>query len=125
MTRVQWGKCKGFHDEPLRGKLRTDRHKAFGPKDLEKRLGKLTVREFLHTWRISEEMSLADFGKLVGMSVANLCDIEKGRKGVSPEKAEQIAKAIGVPCPILIRLSIEESLRAAGLRYTVEIKPAA
>jgi len=42
-------------------------------------------------------MSLADFGKLVGMSVANLCDIEKGRKGVSPEKAEQIAKAIGVP----------------------------
>jgi hypothetical protein len=54
-----------------------------------------------------------------------LCDIEKGRKGVSPEKAEQIAKAIGVPRALLIRLSIEESLRAAGLRYTVEIKPAA
>jgi len=48
------------------------------------------------------------------MSVANLCDIEKGRKGVSPEKAEQIAKAIGVPAELLIRLSIEESLRAAG-----------
>ena len=105
--------------------MSTDKHKAFGPKNLEKRLGKLTVGEFLHTWRVSEEMSLADFGKLVGMSVANLCDIEKGRKGVSPEKAEQIAKAIGVPRALLIRLSIEESLRAAGLRYTVEIKPAA
>jgi transcriptional regulator with XRE-family HTH domain len=101
------------------------RHKAFGKKNLEKRLGKLTVGEFLHTWRVSEEMSLADFGKLVGMSVANLCDIEKGRKGVSPERSEQIAKAIGVPRALLIRLSIEESLRAAGLRYTVEIKPAA
>jgi len=56
------------------------------------------------------------------MSVANLCDIEKGRKGVSPEKAEQIAKAIGVPAGLLIRLSIEENLRAAGLKYTVEIK---
>jgi hypothetical protein len=55
----------------------------------------------------------------------NLCDIEKGRKGVSPEKAEQIAKAIGVPAALLIRLSIEENLRAAGLKYTVEIKPAA
>jgi len=105
--------------------MSTDGHKVFGPKDLDKRLGKLTVGEFLHTWRVSEEMSLADFGKLVGMSVANLCDIEKGRKGVSPEKAEQVAKAIGVPCALLVRLSIEESLRAAGLRYTVEIKPAA
>ena len=105
--------------------MSTDRHKAFGPKDLARRLGKLTVGEFLHTWRISEEMSLAGFGKLVGMSVANLCDIEKGRKGVSPEKAEQIAKAIGVPAGLLIRLSIEENLRAAGLKYTVEIKPAA
>jgi transcriptional regulator with XRE-family HTH domain len=105
--------------------MSTDKRKAFGPKDLEKRLGKLTVGEFLHTWRVSEEMSLAEFGKLVGMSVANLCDIEKGRKGVSPERAEQIAKAIGVPRALLIRLSIEESLRAAGLRYTVEIKPAA
>jgi transcriptional regulator with XRE-family HTH domain len=92
---------------------------------LEKRLGKLTVGEFLHTWRVSEEMSLSDFGKLVVMSVANLCDIEKARKGVSPEKAEQIAKAIGVPRALLVRLSIEESLRAAGLKYTVEIKPAA
>jgi transcriptional regulator with XRE-family HTH domain len=93
--------------------------------DLEKRLGKLTVGEFLHTWRVSEETSLKDFGKLIGMSVANLCDIEKGRKGVSPEKAEQIAKALGVPEALLIRLSIEESLRAAGLKYRVEIKPAA
>jgi transcriptional regulator with XRE-family HTH domain len=105
--------------------MSTDRQKTFGSKDLERRLGKLAVGEFLHTWRVSEEISLAEFGKLVGMSVANLCDIEKGRKGVSPEKAEQIAKAIGVPRELLIRLSIEESLRAAGLKYSVQIKPAA
>jgi transcriptional regulator with XRE-family HTH domain len=105
--------------------MSTDRQKTFGSKHLERRLGKLTVGEFLHTWRVSEEISLAEFGKLVGMSVANLCDIEKGRKGVSPEKAEQIAKAIGVPEELLIRLSIEERLRAAGLKYSVQIKPAA
>lgn len=104
--------------------MTTERRK-FGSKDLEKRLGKLTVGEFLHTWRTSEELSLAEFGKKVGLSVANLCDIEKGRKGVSPVKAEHIAEALGVPPALLIRLSIEESLRAAGLRYTVEIKPAA
>jgi hypothetical protein len=70
-------------------------------------------------------LSLKEFGKRVGMSVANLCDIEKGRKGVSPEKAEQIARAIGVPAALLIRSAIEESLRAAGLEYSVEVKPAA
>lgn len=105
--------------------MSTDRHKAFGLRNLERRLGKLTIGEFLHTWRTSEEMSLKGFGKLIGLSIANLCDIEKGRKGVSPEKAEQIAKAIGVPPALLVRLSIEESLRAAGLSYRVEVKPAA
>lgn len=105
--------------------MSTKRSRSFGSKDLERRLGALTIGEFLHTWRTSEEASLKDFGKLVGMSVANVCDIEKGRKGVSPEKAEQIAKAIGVPPALLVRLSIEESLRAAGLKYSVEVKPAA
>jgi len=61
----------------------------------------------------------------VRLSVANLCDIEKGRKGVSPKKAEQIALAIGVPPALLVRLALEESLKAAGLKYKVEIKPAA
>jgi transcriptional regulator with XRE-family HTH domain len=105
--------------------MSTDKRRAFGLKDLERRLGKLTVGELLHTWRTSEELSLKAFGGLIGMSVPNLCDIEKGRKGVSPEKAAQIAKAIGLPAALLVRLSIEESLQAAGLKYKVELKPAA
>lgn len=105
--------------------MSTEKRKSYGLKDLEKRLGVLTVGEFLHAWRTTEEMTLKAFGKLIGLSVANLCDIEKGRKGVSPEKAEQIAKALGVPPELLIRLAIEEGLHAAGLKYRVEIKPAA
>jgi len=105
--------------------MSTEKRKSYGSKKLEKRLGKLTVGEFLNTWRVSEEMSLKEFGKLVGLSIPNLCDIEKSRKGVSAEKAQQIAKAMGVPPALLIRLAIEEQLHAAGLKYTVEIKPAA
>ena len=105
--------------------MSTEKKKFFGIKDLEKKLGKLTVGEFLRSWRLSEEMSLKDFGKFVGLSVANLCDIEKGRKGVSPEKAEKIAKALKAPPALLVRLSIEEALEAAGLKYVVDIKPAA
>ena len=78
--------------------MSTDNRKTFGLKDMEKRLGKLTVGGFLRNWRMTEELSLKDFGKKVKLSSANLCDIEKGRKGISAEKAEQIAKAIGVTC---------------------------
>jgi transcriptional regulator with XRE-family HTH domain len=105
--------------------MTTEKRKTFGIKDLEKRLGHLTVGELLHTFRMTDELSLKEFGKRIGVSVANLCDIEKGRKGVSPKKAEQIAVAIGVPPALLIRLALEESLKAAGLKYKVEIKPAA
>jgi len=70
-------------------------------------------------------MSLKEFGKQTGRSVANLCDIEKGRKGVSPEKAQQIAKSIGVPPALLVRLSLEEMLHNAGLKYVIDLKPAA
>jgi len=105
--------------------MTTEKRKTFGIKDLEKRLGHLTVGELIHTFRMTDELSLNEFGKLLGVSVANLCDIEKGRKGVSPKKAEQIALAIGVPPALLIRLALEESLKAAGLKYTVEIKSAA
>jgi len=105
--------------------MRTEQPRRFGSKDLEKRLGRLTIGEFLHTWRTTEEQSLRDFGKLIGVSVSNLCDIEKGRKGVSPEKAEHIAEAIGVPPALLVRLSLEERLHAAGLHYTIQVKPAA
>ena len=104
--------------------MNTEKKKLFGMKDLERKFGKLTVGEFLRSWRLSEELSLREFGKLIGLSIANLCDIEKGRKGVSPEKAEKIAKALKVPPALLVRLSIEESLLAVGLKYQVEIKPA-
>ena len=105
--------------------MTTEKRKTFGIKDLEKRLGHLTVGELIHTFRMTNELSLKEFGKLIGVSVANLCDIEKGRKGVSPKKAEQIALAIGVPPALLVRLALEESLKAAGLKYKVKIKPAA
>jgi len=103
----------------------TTRSKTFGLKSLDRRVGVLTVGEFIATWRASEQQSLKDFGKLIGLSATNLCDIEKGRKGVSPEKAAQIAKIIGVPPRLLIRLALEEQLKAAGLKYTVEVNPAA
>lgn len=91
---------------------------------LEKRLGKMTIGEFLRSWRLSEELSQKTFANKLKMSAANLCDIEKGRKGVSPEKAEEIAHILGYSPTVLVRLAIEEQLESAGLHYVVELKSA-
>lgn len=95
-----------------------------GLRDLERRLGKATVGDFLRAWRMSEELSQKDFAKKLKMSPANLCDIEKGRKGVSPEKAEEIAHLLGYSSTVLVRMALAEQLESAGLKYVVEVKPA-
>jgi hypothetical protein len=51
-----------------------------------------SIGAFVHTWRTSYDIRLKDVGTLIGMWVANLCDIENGRKGVSSEKAEQMGR---------------------------------
>ncbi len=97
--------------------------KNYGLKDLEKRLGKLTVCEFVPTWRSTKELTQKELGKRLGISIANLCDIEKGRQLVSPAKAEQIAKVLGVPPQLLVKLALEEELEDAGLKYSVDVQP--
>lgn len=104
--------------------MNTKAKRVFGSSDMERRLGKMTVGEFLRSWRLSEEMTQKEFAKLLKVSAANLCDIEKGRKGVSPEKAEQMARVLGYSPTVLVGLALADQLEAVGLKYSVEIKPA-
>ncbi len=98
------------------------KNKKYGSEDLNKRLGKMTIGSFLRSWRLSEKLSQKEFAQKLKMSAANLCDIEKGRKGVSPEKAEDIAKYLGYSKAVLVKLALQEQLTSAGLKYEVEIK---
>ena len=97
----------------------------FDLKDLEKKYGKLSVGEFLRSWRLCDELSQKQFARKLKMSPANLCDIEKGRKGLSLEKVYEVAEVIGYPPDVLLKIALEEQVEAAGLKYSVEIKPAA
>ena len=91
-------------------------------KNLEKKLGKMTVAKYLKSFRLADEISQVDFAKKLGLSKGNLCDIEKGRKMISPERASKIAKKIKVPEKVLIQLALQDSLRAARLKYKVDLK---
>ena len=91
-------------------------------KNLEKKLGEMTVAKYLKSFRLADEISQVDFAKKLGLSKGNLCDIEKGRKMISPERASKIAKKIKVPEKVLIQLALQDSLRAARLKYKVDLK---
>ena len=97
----------------------------FGLKDLEKKFGPLTLGRFISSWRLSEELSQKEFAKKIGISPANLCDIEKGRKGVSIFRATEIAKKIGYSPTVLVQLALQEQIDSSGLDFSVEVKKGA
>jgi antitoxin HigA-1 len=86
--------------------------------------GPLTFGKMLGAVREGEELTLEAFAKQLGVSRQNLCDIEKGRKGVSPERAVRWARLLGYPEAQWLRLALQAELDAAGLKYRVEIATA-
>jgi transcriptional regulator with XRE-family HTH domain len=96
--------------------------KYIGIESLEKKYGKMTVGMFIRSFREADELSQVEYAKKLGLSRANLNDIERGRKLISPERAAKFANKIGVPERVLIQLSIQDSLRVARLSYQVELK---
>ena len=86
--------------------------------------GPLTLKGFLHAIRVGEEMSQVEFAKILNISKSHLCDIEKGRKNVSVERASFFAKTLGYSEDEFIRLALQALLANAGLNYKVELKAA-
>lgn len=86
--------------------------------------GPLTLGAALGGLRELDAKSLAEFSKLLGISRAHLCDIEQGRRAVSPERAARFARALGQSEPQFVRLAIQDQIRSAGLKLTVEVKAA-
>jgi transcriptional regulator with XRE-family HTH domain len=84
----------------------------------------MTMASFLSSWRESEGMTQVAFAKKLGISAANLCDIEKGRQIVSARKAAEIARKIGYSETVLVELVINEQLAADGLKMRVRAEVA-
>ncbi len=86
--------------------------------------GPLTLGRAMESIRKVQELSQDACARKLGVSKSHLCDVEKGRKTVSPERAAKWARALGYPESVLVRLAIQSELDAAGLKYKVEIEAA-
>lgn len=89
---------------------------------LEAKLGPLTFAMMLRSIRECDEITLEKFAKRLGISRAALCDIEHGRKGVSPERAARWARVLGYSEPQFVGLALQANLDAVGLKYKVTIE---
>lgn len=96
--------------------------KSFYGKELQKTYGRLTFGRFLISWRENEEISQAAFARTLGISAANLCDLEQGRRIPSPKRAKKIAKKLSLPEKGLIALALQDTLHNEGLRYSVTLE---
>ena len=104
----------------------TTKKKSLAMKFLEETAGRpLTFGGLLESIRVGEEMSQAAFAKKLDISPSHLCDIEKGRKVVSPERAVRFARVLGRSREQFVRLSLQELIDAAGLRMKVNVEDVA
>jgi transcriptional regulator with XRE-family HTH domain len=86
--------------------------------------GPPTFAELVRTIRECEQWTLEQTAKKLSVSRSHLCDVEKGRKTVSPERAAHWARMLGYSEFQFVRLAIQANLDASGLKYRVELKAA-
>lgn len=88
---------------------------------LERKLGPFTFAIFVRGMRANKDMTQKEFAKFLGMAPGTLCDIEKGRQLVSPALAKKIAKKLKMPEKLAVQASLQDQLRKAKIKYTVEL----
>jgi antitoxin HigA-1 len=87
-----------------------------------RRGGPLTFGALLRAIRLGEEETLEAFAARLGETKQHLSDIERGRRGVSVERAAAWAKALGYHAGQFVELAVQAQLRAAGLPFVVSIR---
>lgn len=80
--------------------------------------------EAIEALRARDEMTQSMLAKRIGISRQYLCDVEKGRRLVSPEQAARFAKAFGHPVRVFVQLALQDAVRASGLKLKVAVEAA-
>ena len=86
--------------------------------------GPVTLGGMLWSLRMCDEISQSEFARTLGVSRSHLCDVEKGRKVVSPERAAAWAKVLGFPATVFVKLALQEQLDKAGVKMNVQVEAA-
>jgi transcriptional regulator with XRE-family HTH domain len=98
--------------------------KSDAMKFLESLVGKLTLGGLIEAMRQAEATSQVEFAQKLGISKQHLCDIEKGRKFVSPERAAKFARILGHSERSFVALALQDIVNQGGLKLKVHVEAA-
>jgi transcriptional regulator with XRE-family HTH domain len=105
--------------------MSTEKKSGLYSEELRKKYGRVSFGRFLQAWREADGLTQTQFAKKLGLSSANLCDLEHGRRIPSPDRARRIAKKLGLPEKGLVAIAIEDALYREGMKYSVELREVA
>jgi transcriptional regulator with XRE-family HTH domain len=74
--------------------------------------------------RFADEISQTQLATRLKMSRSHLCDIEKGRRTVTVERAAAFARVLGYSVTQFVAVAVEDQLREAGLKVRVSLSAA-
>lgn len=92
---------------------------------LTKLAGPLTLSGLLLAIRQSEEMSQSAFATQLKVSKQYLCDVEHGRRFVSPKAAATFAQILRYSPEQFVRLCLQDMMTRDGLKLVIEVRKAA
>ena len=84
----------------------------------------LALGNLLYSIRQGESLSQSEFAKLLGVSKQYVCDLEHGRRFVSPKSAQDYAKKLGYSQDQFVRLCLQDLLKRDGIDMEVELRAA-
>lgn len=88
---------------------------------LEKEVGPLSFALFMRVARTSLGLTQEAFGKKLGISRANVCDIEKGRYVVGAAVAVKVARKTGLSERLALQACLQELVYKAGSEAKVAV----
>lgn len=106
--------------------MTTDPRGAAGNRDAGEFLdelngGPLTFSQMMESFRLCDEASLVEYARRLGVSRQYLCDVEKGRRTVSLERAAEWGRILGYGEELFMKLALEQQARAAGLDVEITV----
>jgi len=85
----------------------------------------ISFGEMLQAYRGANEHTQVEMAEILGISKQDLCNIEKGRKLVSVERAISFANSLGMPSKTFAKYALQDQLHKAGIEGEVSINEVA
>jgi DNA-binding XRE family transcriptional regulator len=92
---------------------------------LRKEVGDASFGSFLRAARTAIDATQAEMAAMLNVSKSVICDIEKGRQLVSPTLALKIAKKADLSERLALKLCLQDQLKKAKIKYSIDVKDAA